>query len=225
MFESNSPAPSKSARTRARISAAAVSSFVANGYADTTMRTIAAEAGVSVGNAYYYFPSKNHLVQELYERVQIDHAASARTLLAQTDGLVDRLRIVFETGLTTLTPYHRIAPGFLSAMIAPDSPLNPLSAESSPARDLTIALFRDAVDGATHRLPADITALLPRALFVMHLALVLRWTYDESSDRMATSCLLDAGLRLFALAIPFLRLPGVHAGAREMLRLITEVRS
>lgn len=224
MFETDAPL-SKSGRTRAKISAAAVASFVDRGYADTTMRMIAEKAGVSVGNAYYYFPSKTHLVQDLYGAVQREHGLMARERLSDHTGLIDRLRVVFESGLTTLAPYHRSAPGFLSAMIAPDSPLNPLSSESTAAREMTVGLFRDAVEGARHRLPDDVAELLPDALFVVYLALVLRWTYDRSPARVKTTRLLDAGLRLFAVAIPFSRVPGLHAGTRDVLALIADVRS
>jgi AcrR family transcriptional regulator len=214
----------KAEQTRARIRAAAIASFIERGYPDTTIRLIAREAGVSVGNAYYYFPSKTHLVQELYEQVQQDHARVAVPLLEGIGGLVDRLRIVFETGLQTLEPYQRVAPGFLSAMIAPDSPINPLSRESSGAREMTIGLFRRAVDGAEHRLPDDIAKRLPDALFVAFLGLIVRWTYDED-DRTRTRRLLDTALKLLAVALPFVRVPGVRGVARDLLDQIAEVRA
>ena len=37
--------------------------FRENGYEATTMRAIAKEAGVATGNAYYYFGSKEELIQ------------------------------------------------------------------------------------------------------------------------------------------------------------------
>ena len=224
MFETET-GESKSDRTRARISDAATASFIERGYAATTMRLIATEAGVSVGNAYYYFPSKDHLVQDLYERVQREHGELARRQLATERGLIPRLRTVFETGLATLTPYERSASGFLTAMIAPDSPINPLSAESTPAREMTVGLFREAVTGAQHRLPGDIADLLPGALFPVYLGLVLRWTYDDSPGRASTMRLLDAGLRLLGLALPFVGVPGVHRVTRDLLTHVTEVRS
>lgn len=215
----------KAEQTRSRIKDAAIASFIERGYPDTTIRLIAAEAGVSVGNAYYYFPSKTHLVQELYEQVQSDHARIAVPLLEGVTGLVDRLRIVFETGLANLEPYRKVAPGFLSAMIAPDSPINPLSRESSPARDLTVGLIRRAIDGADHRIPDDIASRMPDALFVLYLGLVLRWTYDDSEDHRRTQRLLDTALRLFSVALPFLRMPGIRGVTRDLLDQIAEVRA
>jgi AcrR family transcriptional regulator len=215
----------KAERTRARIRDAAINSFIERGYPDTTIRLIATEAGVSVGNAYYYFPSKTHLVQELYEQVQQEHARAAVPLLEGEKGLVDRLRIVFDTGLAVLEPYQRVAPGFLSAMIAPDSPINPLSHESSSARAMTVGLFRRAVDGADHRLPAEIAERLPDAVFVGYLGLVLRWTSDDTEEHARTRRLLDTALRLMGVALPFVRMPGVRGAARDLLDQIAEVRA
>ncbi|WP_300265776.1 TetR/AcrR family transcriptional regulator [Microbacterium sp.] len=225
MFESSATRTSKSDQTRARIRDAALASFVERGYADTTMRAIAEDAGVSASNAYYYYPSKTHLVQELYVRVQHDHALLARPRLAETTGLVNRLRVVFDTGLEAVAPYHRVAPGFLTAMVPPESPINPLSDESASARDMTVSLFHEAVDGAQHRVPADIVALLPNALFVGYLSLVLRWSYEQSAHGPQTRRLLDAGLKMLALALPFVRVPGIHAASRELLTLVAEVSS
>ena len=49
----------KSEQTRALILETAMRLFQERGYDKTTMRAIAAEAGVSVGNAYYYFDGKD----------------------------------------------------------------------------------------------------------------------------------------------------------------------
>lgn len=229
MFSSSSAArpdlTPKAEQTRTRIRDAAIASFLERGYPDTTIRLIAKEAGVSVGNAYYYFPSKTHLVQELYEQVQHEHVRAAVPLLEGASGLVDRLRIVFGTGLEILEPYRRVAPGFLSAMIAPDSPINPLSRESSPARDLTVGLFRRAVEGADHRLPDDIADRMPEALFVAHLGLTLRWAYDETEGHRRTGRLLDTALKMLGATLPFLRLPGVRGVTRDLLDQIAQVRA
>ena len=55
-------------QTMAAITEAALALFRERGYEAATMRTIAERAGVSTGNAYYYFGSKEELIQEFYLR-------------------------------------------------------------------------------------------------------------------------------------------------------------
>lgn len=214
--------PSKAQRTRARIRDAALRSFRENGFDATTMRQVAEDAEVSLGNAYYYFPTKNHLVQELYVEVQEAHRAAVEPRLAASTDLVERLGIVYREGLAQLAPFHGFAPGFLSAMISPKSPLNPLSADSLPAREITIGLFREAITGAKNRLPAEFEDRMPNALWLGHLLLSLYWSYDQSDDQRRTQRLLDQGLRLLRVALPAIRMPFLRAPLRSMLDLVAE---
>lgn len=43
--------------------------MIAGGYHNLTMRKVAAEAGISVGNLSYYYPSKEHLMRDLLDQV------------------------------------------------------------------------------------------------------------------------------------------------------------
>jgi len=79
-------------QTRAAIAAAAQELFLERGYDKTTMRAVADRAGVSIGNAYYYFASKEHLVQAFYDHIQVEHAAAAHEALAASEKFADRLR-------------------------------------------------------------------------------------------------------------------------------------
>ena len=66
--------------TRDVILKTALEMFLERGYEETTMRAIAERAGVALGNAYYYFRSKEHLIQAFYWFTHQEHlAASART--------------------------------------------------------------------------------------------------------------------------------------------------
>lgn len=224
MFSSAIPA-TKSERTRALLRDLALRSFRERGYDATTIRLIATEAGVSVGTTNYHFASKADLVQELYVDVQERHRAAAQPPLADTDDLIERLRIVYTTGLDQLAPYHEHAAEFVSAAMAPRSSLNPLSADSSPARDITEALFAEAVSGAKHSLPADLVVELPRVLFLSHLLLALYWVYDDSADQQRTRRLLDSGLALLKLALPLARLPLLRKPLAQLLALVGEARS
>ena len=189
------------------------------------MRLIAAEAGTSVGNAYYYFPTKNHLVQELYVRVQREQRDRAAPLLAERADLPGRLEIALLAGLDSLDRYHDSAPGFLSAAISPSSPVNPLSAESSEARDIVVDLFRDVVEGATTPVPSYLRERLPELLWLAYLGLALYWVYDNSTGQMRTRRLTRRAVALFATALPLARLPFLRGPITELLDLIKEARS
>ncbi|TWT15213.1 TetR/AcrR family transcriptional regulator [Reyranella sp. CPCC 100927] len=62
---SDPPALSKSEATRRRILDAAARVFAQNGYADTRLSDIATEADTFAGSIYYYFESREDLVEEV----------------------------------------------------------------------------------------------------------------------------------------------------------------
>jgi len=214
----------KRERTRARLVEVALRSFRERGYDDTTIRLIAAEAGVSTGNAYYHFPTKNHLVQELYLEVQTEHRTAAGDY-GGSDDLVERLRVAYHAGIDTLAPFHGFAPGFLSAAMSPRSPINPLSAESEPARDIAVATFRDAVSGAKRAFPAEFSDQVPELLLLAYLLLALFWVYDTSEGQQRTHRLIDRGLALLKVGLPLLRTPVLRAPIREFFGMMAEVRA
>ena len=143
----------KSARTRSAIIDAALRLFRERGYDATTMRAIAKEAGVSVGNAYYYFDSKEQLIQGFYDRAQVEHEAAAKVVLASTKELSDRIIGVANAWVDTMSPYREFAGKFFKNAAEPTSPLSPLSPESSPARVAAIELWRETLEGSDARLP------------------------------------------------------------------------
>lgn len=224
-MSSSDPRSSKGERTRALVRDTALRSFLERGYDETTVRLIAQEAGVSLGTTHYHFPTKNHLVQELYLEIAERFRALALERMAGVDDLAARLRIAYETGIEVLEPYHGFAPGFLSAAVSPRSPINPLSGESEPALEGTVAVFREAVAGARHRLPDDIARVLPDALTIAYLLLALFFSYDRSPGQRHTHALLDRVLRLLAPALPLARMPALRKPIRELLELVAEVRS
>ena len=227
MFESalNPAIVKKRDATRGRIRDAAVASFRERGYDATTLRLVAAECELAVGSAYYHFPSKQHLLQEVFlDAVERQRDEAVNRFEGTTD-LIERVRIAFTTGLDSLEPYSAHAGEFLSAMTAPGSPVNPLSPESGPAREIATDVFREAAAGARQSLPKDVAEALPDALWTAYLLLALFWVSDASPGRERTATLLDRGLRLAAMVLPLLRLPVLRGPIREALALVAAVRS
>jgi AcrR family transcriptional regulator len=215
----------KSDDTKAKITETAIRSFRERGYEQTTIRLIATEAEISVGNAYYYFPTKNHLVQELYLRVQSDHRARIEPLFETTTELAARLEFALLTGLDALSPYHDSAPGFLAAAISPASAVSPFGPDSEAPRELAISVFREVVSGSTVRVPAQLRRELPELLWLAYMALALYWVYDNSPGQERSRRLARRASKLVGVLLPLTRLPFASGILDDVLDLVREARS
>jgi AcrR family transcriptional regulator len=214
----------KSEQTRQLVADVALRMFREIGFEKTTMRAIATEAGVSVGNAYYYFASKDELVQELYVQVQAEHAAKAAKALEGVKDLSGRLKATLHTGLDVMEPYHRFGAEFIATAIRPTSPVNPFSGESTAARDASLAIFRNVVEGASPSVPRKFRAELPELLWLGYMGVALFWVYDTSEDRRRTRKLVDGIAPLIARGLSLARIPGVNKVLGDVLSLSRGVR-
>src|SRR5262245_64600030 len=129
---SDGKATTRGEETKTKIVEAAMRLFTSQGYDATTMRAIASEADVAVGNAYYYFPSKEHLIQAFYAKTHEEHLAAARPVLEKERDFVKRLVGVMDAKLGTIEPYHRFSATLFKSAADPESPLNPFSEASVP---------------------------------------------------------------------------------------------
>jgi AcrR family transcriptional regulator len=210
-------------QTRALIVETALRLFRERGYEATTMRSIAQEAGVSVGNAYYYFASKEHLVQAYYERMQELHQAAAKDVLARETDFAARLRGVMLVWVGTARPYHAFAGKFFKYAAEPTSPLSPFSRESSSARAASTAIFRAVVDGSDLKMDPQLRADLPDLLWLYHMGVVLFWVHDQSPDAARTLLLIDRTVALIARLVALSRLPVLRSTARQIVALAREL--
>jgi AcrR family transcriptional regulator len=215
----------KSDDTRAKISEAAIESFRERGYDQTTIRLIADRVGISVGHAYYYFPTKNHLVQELYVRVQSEHLERARAAFVGETDIAKRLEIALLAGLDSTAAYHPTAPEFLAAAIPPTSAVSPFGAEASESRALAIQVFQEVVDGSTNAIPADLKRQLPELLWLAYMGLTLYWVYDRSPGQAKTRALATGASKLFGTVLPLARLPFARGPLGQALELVAAARA
>jgi AcrR family transcriptional regulator len=220
------PAPRspKAEQTRSTILESAMRLFRRDGYDRTTMRAIAQEAGVSVGNAYYYFGSKEHLIQAFYDRMQDEHAEAATEVLGREVAFDARLRGVLEVWLDVARQNHEFAGQFFKNAADPRSPLSPFSAESAPARAASIALYEKVVEGTDLKLAAHVRRELPELLWLLQMGVVLFWVYDDSPDQQRSRELVDRIVPLVDRVVRISRLPVVRGLIDDILGLITTLR-
>jgi AcrR family transcriptional regulator len=214
----------RSEQTRALIVETALRLFREHGYEATTMRAIAKEAGVSVGNAYYYFGSKEELIQAYYDELQDAHNAACRAVLDRESEFAPRLLGVLRARVDTMVPYHEFAGKFFKFAAEPTSPLNPFSAESGPARAAAVAIYREVVDGSTLKLDAEFKTELPELLWVYSMGIVLYWVHDSSPGCRKTYLLVDRTVPLVNRMVSMSRLPGFKSVTKELVQIIRDVR-
>src|ERR1700687_1121744 len=210
---------SRGEQTRAQILDAALELFRDHGYEGTTMRAIAGAAGVAVGNAYYYFRSKESLIQEFYRRTHHEPLAASADVLAGDRDCRARLRGVMRAKVDTIMPYHRFAGVLFKTAADPASPLNPWSAASAPLRRESTELFAEVVGGSRLRVKGELRAALPALLWTYHMGVVLYWIHDTSVGCKRTYRLVDDSVELVTRLISLSRLPPLRPVVRFALRL------
>jgi AcrR family transcriptional regulator len=210
--------------TRSLILQTALASFRDRGYDQTTMRGIAQSAGVSLGNAYYYFGSKEELVQEFYVEIQAGHRRRAAAALRSRD-FVERLRGVLHAGIDEMVPYHSFAGSFIKVAISPSSASSPFSPQSAAAREAAIGLFREVVDGSASRVRGALARDLPTLLWLAYLGITVFWVYDTSPEQARTRRLVDATARLVGGLATVAWLPGMSSVSEDLHRLLADLFS
>jgi AcrR family transcriptional regulator len=189
------------------------------------MRAIAQQAGVSTGNAYYYFGSKEDLIQEFYLRSHAEHVAASRAILHAEGDFTARLGGTWRALTDVLAPYHAFAATFYKHAAEPTSPLSPFSKQSSPARDASIALYREVVDGSNVRVGGDLRGRLPELLWLASMGVILYWVHDTSPGCARTYRLIDAVVPVIGRLVAASRIPVLRATLRDVTAIIDELRS
>lgn len=212
-------------QTRAAITEAALALFRDRGYEATTMRAIAERAGVSTGNAYYYFGSKEELIQEFYTRSHAEHLAASRAVLEHERDFTARLGGTLRALIEVLAPYHAFAATFYKHAAEPTSALSPFSRQSSPARDASIALYREVVDGSNARMAGDLRGRLPELLWLASMGVILYWVHDTSPGCARTCRLIDGVVPVIGRLVAASRIPVLRATLRDVTAIIDELRS
>lgn len=187
----------KSEATRAQILDVALELFRRHGFESTTMRGIAAEAGVSLGSAYYYFDSKEDLVMAFYERAMEAMAPKLEAALAANAGFENRVASMLAVKLDYFQPSRTFLGASLRHAADPLNRLSPFGDATGHIRKRDQEFFaRVIAEPREMRLPAEFAAHLPKLLWLYQMGLILYWVYDRSPGQRQTQLLRGKSLEL-----------------------------
>lgn len=165
--------------------------FAKEGFEQTTMRAIAAKAGVAPGASYYHYKSKESLIQAYYEKLHVDHEQALIDFLQNEKDFAKRLRHVVRLKIELAEPHKDMARALYRVAANPESPLSPFSKESEELRLKSLQIFEQLVEGSHGRFHKEIRSLLPKYLWMYQMAIILFWIYDTSKNSKRTFELID----------------------------------
>jgi AcrR family transcriptional regulator len=117
----------KAEETGLRILDSALALFRQEGFDTATMRDIAEKAGVATGAAYYYYPSKDAIVMDFYQRSCAEMQPKIEAALEEATGLEPRLRELIRVKLAYFAPNRGVLRALLRNGADPKHPLSPFS--------------------------------------------------------------------------------------------------
>ena len=179
---------------------------------------------MSLGNAYYYFRSKEYLIQAFYQRLHDSHLAVALPALENDKTLKARLLTVMRTKDRHDETVSPVCGRAFQDRCNPQSPLNPFADETDPVREAGIQLFATVLEGTKARIPKDLRAELPYLLWVYSMGIVLFWIHDQSPKHRRTYRLIDHTVDLLDKLIHLASNPFMRPLRKQALRLVEEIR-
>jgi len=212
----------KSIRTRQKILDAALLLFVEKGYDKATMRQIAVQANMAPGSIYHHFPTKEHIVQTIYDVIHEEHALACVGILRNEIKLEHRLREVVRKKIELAEPFKKISCVLFRVASDPQNPLSPFSAQSSPTRDKSLVLFRQLVAGSSAKLPADVDILLADYLWLYQMGIILYWIHDTSENSRKTFRLIDRTVKLVQTLVEISSIPLIAPFRKKFTKLMLE---
>lgn len=222
MFKSTS-STEKGELTRNTILESALQLFREKGFEATTMRDVASKAQVALGAAYYYFPSKEAIIQSYYEVTQAEH--NRRVAVALADPKMDlkqRIQFAMQSRLDIVRKDRKLLGVIFRYSGEPDHPLSCLGPATALTRRESIEAFSRAIE--KERLPADLQQLLPIALWALQMGVLILFLYDNSPNQERTRKFVDGAIDLTLRFLSLAKNPLLRPIRSRVLKLLREAQ-
>lgn len=168
------------------------------------MREIADDAGVALGGAYYYFPSKDALVLAYYDETQHLVAARVADVFAKTTDVRERLGAAFHARLDILARDRKLLSGLFRSIADPTADLSIFAERTKQVREASIALFAEAISTSEAAFALDDSGrrILALSLWSLQMGMLLYFIHDSSPKQDRTRKLVDHSLDFVCGLLP-----------------------
>ena len=212
----------KSQTTSNKILDAALELFQKKGFEQTTMRDVAAAAGMATGAAYHHFASKDAMVMAFYERSWAEMQPLLEAAVADARGLEQQLAALIRTKLEYFEPNRDVLKALLRNGADPQHPLSPFSGDTRSIRTMDVEWFRLVLTGVS--VPRDLAPHLPEVLWLFQMGIIYFWITDTSARQKRTERLLEASVKVVVLLIKLSNLPLTRSLRKPAVELIEIVK-
>jgi AcrR family transcriptional regulator len=216
----NDPATDKGEQTRRHILQCALELFREKGFDATTMQDVATRANVAKGATYYYFSSKEAIIQAYYEVVQAEQERICAEAFAGDRNLKARLRVAMHSKFDLAKNDRKLLGVVFRYTGEPEHLLSCLGPGTAEIRERATNVFRDTIAG--EKLPKDLEILLPVALWALQMGLLVMFLYDNSNDQRRTRQLADGALDLTLKLLALAKLPVLKPVRTKILALLRD---
>jgi AcrR family transcriptional regulator len=214
------PSTDKGEQTRKQIFECALELFREKGFDSTTMQEVAARAEVVKSAAYYYFPSKEAIIQAYYETVQAEQERVCNEVFAKSRNMKIRLKAAMHSKFDLAKDDRKLLGVVFRYTGEPEHPLSCLGRGTADIRRRSLRIFRDAI--AEEKLPKDLQELLPIALWALQMGLLVMFLYDSSEQQHRTRRLADGALDLTLKLLGLAKLAVLRPVRNKILTLLRE---
>ena len=210
----------KGEQTRRHIFDCALGLFREKGFDSTTMQEIATRAEVVKSAAYYYYPSKEAIIQGYYDTVQAEQERLCEDEFAKNKSLKTRLKLAMHSKFDLAEDDRKLLGVVFRYTGEPEHPLSCLGRGTAEIRRRSRQVFRDAI--ADEKLPKDLQELLPIALWALQMGLLVMFLYDSSEHQRRTRRMADGALDLTLKLLGLAKLPVLKPVRAKVLALLRE---
>lgn len=213
----------KSEETKTKIFEAALTLFREKGFQETTMREIAAAAGVSLGSSYYYYQSKDDIVHHFYEATTKKVEDLMPSRIIATKDFSTRFLSYIENQFELFLPYKKMIVVLVRNGVDPDYINSPFNSTTVNLRTRSIKIIDDCIRDSNLKFDSNLRTHILILFWFYMMGILFFWTFDKSENYSRTRLLMSASLKLVINLLNLGRLPVINKIQNSLIALLEEI--